>query len=150
MITGIKIVISVLILVVFIPLCFVFLYRVTSRRCEKGWFVLPVMLCAFLIALSIMPAKPFENLPEPMPIEASEEVTDDTDDEFVSETEETASVASKLATIENIGERETVYVTPTGKKYHRENCSRIKSEKIPMFIEEAIAEGMDACKICYK
>lgn len=42
-----------------------------------------------------------------------------------------------------------VYVTPSGKKFHRENCQYIKkSETVSMTIEEARAAGYDPCAVC--
>ncbi len=42
---------------------------------------------------------------------------------------------------------ETVYITKTGKKYHREGCRYLKSS-IPLDKNEAIARGYGACKVC--
>jgi hypothetical protein len=42
----------------------------------------------------------------------------------------------------------TVYVTPKGKKYHRENCRTIRDQKRAMTLSEAMKEGYDACKVC--
>ena len=41
-----------------------------------------------------------------------------------------------------------VYVTNTGTKYHRANCSYLRSSKIAKSIEDAIAEGYTACSRC--
>ncbi len=41
-----------------------------------------------------------------------------------------------------------VYVTETGKKYHRETCSSLKNSKIPMSLEEAKEKGYEPCGIC--
>lgn len=45
-------------------------------------------------------------------------------------------------------QEEEVYVTETGKKYHRETCSSLKNSKIPMSLEEAKAEGYEPCGSC--
>lgn len=42
----------------------------------------------------------------------------------------------------------TVYVTPKGKKYHRENCRTIRDQKRALTLSEAVKEGYDACKVC--
>ncbi len=44
---------------------------------------------------------------------------------------------------------ETVYVTRTGKKYHRENCRYLASSKIPMSLKDAQAKGYTPCKVCH-
>lgn len=41
----------------------------------------------------------------------------------------------------------TVYVTNSGKKYHRDGCKWLKS-KIAMSLDKAIAAGYEPCKVC--
>jgi len=43
---------------------------------------------------------------------------------------------------------ETVYVTKTGKKYHRENCRFLSSSKIPIPLTEAKQKGYTPCSAC--
>ena len=43
---------------------------------------------------------------------------------------------------------ETVYVTKSGKKYHRDGCSYLKSSKIPKSKDDAIAAGYTPCSRC--
>jgi hypothetical protein len=42
----------------------------------------------------------------------------------------------------------TVYVTRTGKKYHRAGCSSLSRSSIPMTLKDAKARGYTACKLC--
>lgn len=42
----------------------------------------------------------------------------------------------------------TVYITPTGTKYHRSGCSRIKGDKTEILLSDAIARGYEACGVC--
>lgn len=42
-----------------------------------------------------------------------------------------------------------VYVTNTGKKYHKSNCSYLKKSKIQMNLSEAKSQGYTACSRCY-
>lgn len=42
-----------------------------------------------------------------------------------------------------------VYVTNTGKKYHRSSCSYLKKSKIQMNLSEAQSEGYTPCSKCY-
>jgi hypothetical protein len=42
----------------------------------------------------------------------------------------------------------TVYITPTGKKYHTEFCRTIKGNKTAVSLEDAKARGYEACKVC--
>ncbi|MGN0286425.1 MAG: hypothetical protein ACI4B6_02015, partial [Atopobiaceae bacterium] len=59
------------------------------------------------------------------------------------------AAAAPAAPADNGGD-ETVYVTPKGKKYHRQGCRTLKKSKtlIPMTKSEAQAQGYDACKVC--
>ena len=42
----------------------------------------------------------------------------------------------------------TVYVTKTGKKYHRDGCRSLSRSKIPMTLKDAKAQGYTACLVC--
>lgn len=42
-----------------------------------------------------------------------------------------------------------VYVTRTGKKYHRDGCRYLASSKIPISLKDAKARGFTACKVCH-
>ena len=41
-----------------------------------------------------------------------------------------------------------VYVTESGSKYHREDCSYLSSSSIPISLEQAIMEGKEPCSRC--
>ena len=43
---------------------------------------------------------------------------------------------------------DTVYITNTGKKYHRDGCSSLSKSKIPKTRSEAEAMGLEPCKNC--
>jgi len=43
---------------------------------------------------------------------------------------------------------DTVYVTKTGKKYHRAGCRSLSDSAIPMSLTEAKAAGYEPCSIC--
>ncbi len=43
---------------------------------------------------------------------------------------------------------ETVYVTRTGKRYHRDGCQYLRSSRIPMSLKDAQAKGYTPCKVC--
>lgn len=42
----------------------------------------------------------------------------------------------------------TVYVTRTGKKYHRDGCRYLAASKIEISLKDAKAKGYAACKVC--
>lgn len=42
----------------------------------------------------------------------------------------------------------TVYITRTGKKYHRAGCSYLRRSKIPISLIEALARGYTPCSRC--
>ena len=43
---------------------------------------------------------------------------------------------------------ETVYITRTGKKFHREGCRSLNQSSIPIKRSESISKGYQACKVC--
>jgi hypothetical protein len=43
---------------------------------------------------------------------------------------------------------QTVYVTRTGKKYHRDGCQYLKSSRIPMSLKDAKSKGYSPCSVC--
>lgn len=45
-------------------------------------------------------------------------------------------------------ESTTVYITKSGKKYHRSSCSSLRNSKIPISLEDAQNKGYTACKNC--
>jgi Tfp pilus assembly protein PilZ len=42
----------------------------------------------------------------------------------------------------------TVWITPTGKKYHRERCRTVKGEKQEITLQEALERDYEPCKVC--
>jgi hypothetical protein len=42
---------------------------------------------------------------------------------------------------------QTVYITKTGKKYHRDGCQYLRSSRIPIALKDAKA-NYTACRIC--
>lgn len=45
-------------------------------------------------------------------------------------------------------EERMVYITPTGEKYHKKTCRMIKGDCTEININDAIAQGRTACKVC--
>ena len=43
---------------------------------------------------------------------------------------------------------ELVYKTKTGTKYHRDSCTMLSNSKIELTKKEAIAQGLEPCKVC--
>jgi hypothetical protein len=43
---------------------------------------------------------------------------------------------------------QTVYITKSGKKYHRDTCRYLSRSKIPTTLKDAKANGYTACSIC--
>lgn len=43
---------------------------------------------------------------------------------------------------------QTVFITKSGKKYHTENCSSLRSSSIPITLSEAIQKGYTPCSRC--
>jgi hypothetical protein len=44
---------------------------------------------------------------------------------------------------------QTVYVTRTGKKYHRDGCRYLAASKTAISLKDAKAKGYTACKVCH-
>ena len=44
---------------------------------------------------------------------------------------------------------ETVWVTKSGTKYHKEGCSALRGAGASMTLEEALSSGLEACKKCF-
>lgn len=49
---------------------------------------------------------------------------------------------------EPVSQEVTVYITKTGKKYHRDGCGSLSKSKIPITLEEAKSKGYEPCKTC--
>ena len=58
-----------------------------------------------------------------------------------------APIAQKLPVLDEQPQAEAVYVTRTGKKYHRGSCSSLRRSKIPISLAEAKL-GYGACSRC--
>jgi len=48
----------------------------------------------------------------------------------------------------NSGSAVIVYITSTGKKYHRDGCRYLSQNKIPIALEEAKKRGYEPCSVC--
>lgn len=46
------------------------------------------------------------------------------------------------------GYNETVYIGNTGTKYHKESCRTLKGNGTAISLDDAIAQGRTACKVC--
>lgn len=44
---------------------------------------------------------------------------------------------------------ETVYITRTGEKYHKDGCFHLRKSKFGISLEEAVEQGYGPCKHCY-
>ena len=44
---------------------------------------------------------------------------------------------------------QTVYITRTGKKYHRAGCRYLSHSSIPISLKEAQANGYAPCRVCH-
>lgn len=61
---------------------------------------------------------------------------------------QTQSVIIKKEVEENKDKGIIVYITDTGKKYHREGCRYLEQSKIEISLEEAKRRGYEPCKVC--
>lgn len=58
------------------------------------------------------------------------------------------TVKSQEASTTSTPQGTIVYITNTGKKYHRSNCSYLRNSKISINISDAKAKGYTACSRC--
>jgi micrococcal nuclease len=58
----------------------------------------------------------------------------------------TGAIATTAAS--NGADAGTVYVTKSGKKYHRAGCRSLSKSSIPMALATAKARGMQPCSVC--
>ncbi len=61
----------------------------------------------------------------------------------------TSTSSSSVTTTAQNTNSAIVYVTNTGKKYHKSSCSYLKKSKIQMNLSEAQSEGYTPCSRCY-
>ena len=57
------------------------------------------------------------------------------------------NVAPQIQTAEKV-HPEIVYITATGKKYHKENCRYLKYTKCRTLLEDAQNASYTSCKVC--
>ena len=51
--------------------------------------------------------------------------------------------------VQQSNQTQTVYITRTGKRYHRDGCRYLASSKIPISLKDAKANGYTPCKVCH-
>ena len=59
-----------------------------------------------------------------------------------------AGVLLLFATATAYCEEPLVYITETGRKYHRENCRYLERSKIPILLSTAVSIGYEPCRYC--
>lgn len=57
--------------------------------------------------------------------------------------------AAKKAAAQSSSQSTMVWIGETGTKYHKENCRTLKGNKYQITLEEAKAQGREACKVCH-
>lgn len=58
-------------------------------------------------------------------------------------------VSAQHGTVNQDKQTQTVYITRTGKKYHRDGCQHLAASKIAISLKDAKAKGYTACKACH-
>ena len=103
-----------------------------------------------------------DNLSETTPAETSE--TEESKTESKAESSDSSSssktyyeensydksseVSNKTDNYSNDRNEDIVYITSTGKKYHRNHCRTVKGESSEIRRGDAESQGYDACKVC--
>jgi hypothetical protein len=72
-----------------------------------------------------------------------------TQEEVDRRAQERRQVAQQAAQQQGQQQGGTVYVTRTGKKYHRAGCQYLRSSAIPMTLQQAQDNGYTACSKCF-
>lgn len=86
-------------------------------------------------------------------LRAASKIEDITEATNVTTTKNSVSVTvsgkddNTIPTVAEI-DKNTVYITPTGKKFHKSDCRTLKDSVAPVKRETAIDYGYDACKVC--
>lgn len=78
-------------------------------------------------------------------------VAGDVPDAIQETRDEAESAAAALAAgveAQRRGDADVVYVTPTGSRYHRADCSHLKDEVIPLVKDDAVEAGYTPCGSC--
>lgn len=57
-------------------------------------------------------------------------------------------VIHDVTTKKNEEEERTVYVTPSGKKYHLDGCDYLSEKKMAVSESDAVTAGFEACAYC--
>ena len=60
----------------------------------------------------------------------------------------TSRKTTEPAAQQNDADEATVYVTKTGRKYHREGCTHLSHSKTPLSIDDANDRGYGPCRSC--
>jgi hypothetical protein len=57
--------------------------------------------------------------------------------------------AQQKQAVQRSNQTQTVYITRTGKRYHRDGCRYLSMSKIPISLKDAKANGYTPCKVCH-
>jgi hypothetical protein len=57
--------------------------------------------------------------------------------------------AQQRQPVQRSDQTQTVYITRTGKRYHRDGCRYLASSRIPISLKDAKANGYTPCKVCH-
>jgi hypothetical protein len=57
--------------------------------------------------------------------------------------------AQQKQAVQQSNQAQTVYITRTGKRYHRDGCRYLSMSKVPISLKDAKANGYTPCKVCH-
>lgn len=95
------------------------------------------------VPLEVIPAEPEE--PNEPAAQAQEEPAQEEQAPIVEEVPPEAQEAPSVAE----PQKDIVYITDTGSKYHRSGCRHLQDSKIEIGKDTAIAQGYEPCKTCH-
>jgi len=66
----------------------------------------------------------------------------------LSQADATGKVSFAHTSLSETRKESAVYITKTGKKYHRDKCRYLSQSKIEISLKDAKKNGYEACKVC--
>ncbi len=126
--------VAVLVTAWMLPTFCISLYEALFRGRKEQIYVVPVFITAIGISLVLITA------------------------EYQMKTKSATAVVAVAETdinyessVENAQSEDKVYITPSGGKYHRDDCRFIKDrETISITVDEALGRGKMPCSVCLK
>lgn len=116
-----------------------------------------ILLTSFLFTLSSCASQPTEKKQSPQPAVQTQQSNEKSASQQQQSPQTKAVTTPQPTTTPTVTKPSpqpvekkdiTVYVTKTGKKYHRNGCRYLSKSQIPMSLSDAKAAGYGPCSVC--